>query len=217
MGAASPGFERGSDTLGRVKQLDRGLWRWTAPHPDWTPGGGPDSPGGWEQDVGSVLYEARDAAVFFDPLLPEPKDTFWHWADARAAGRRVVVLTTIQWHRRSRDALVERYAASTSRARNNLPDGVQAFVIRGAGETMFWVPDHHALIPGDRILGAAGGGLRLCPESWLRYLPSKITRAELSERLRPLLGLPIERVLVSHGEPVMRGGADALARALVGD
>jgi hypothetical protein len=32
--------------------------------------------------------------------------------------------------------------------------------------------------------------------------------------MRPLLELPIERVLVSHGEPVLRGGHAALARAL---
>ena len=34
------------------------------------------------------------------------------------------------------------------------------------------------------------------------------------ERLRPLLELPIERVVVSHGEPVLAGGRDALAEAL---
>ena len=54
----------------------------------------------------------------------------------------------------------------------------------------------------------------LCPESWLRYLPSRITLAELNTRLRPLLELPIERVLVSHGEPVLPNGANALAQAL---
>jgi hypothetical protein len=32
--------------------------------------------------------------------------------------------------------------------------------------------------------------------------------------MRPLLELPIERVLVSHGEPVLRGGHGALARAI---
>jgi hypothetical protein len=43
---------------------------------------------------------------------------------------------------------------------------------------------------------------------------SKMTRVELSQRLRPLLDLPIERVLVSHGQPVLHGGAQALATAL---
>jgi hypothetical protein len=34
------------------------------------------------------------------------------------------------------------------------------------------------------------------------------------DALRPLLDLPIELVLVSHGEPVFSGGRDALERAL---
>jgi hypothetical protein len=79
---------------------------------------------------------------------------------------------------------------------------------------MFWIPAARALVPGDRIMGAAGGGLRLCPESWLRYLSSGITPAGLAARLRPLLDLEIESVLVSHGEPVLMDGRTALAGAL---
>jgi hypothetical protein len=127
---------------------------------------------------------------------------------------RVAVLTTIAWHRRSRDAVAERYGATTSRARASLPAGVESIPIRGAGETMFWLPEHRALVPGDRLLGGKRGGLRLCPDSWLSYLPSKITQAELADLLRPLLALPIELVLVSHGKPVLRQGRSALERAL---
>ena len=79
---------------------------------------------------------------------------------------------------------------------------------------MFWLPEHRTLVPGDRIMGAPSGGLRLCPESWLGYLPSGIGISELRRTLRPLLELPIERVLVSHGEPVLHGGRRALAAAL---
>jgi hypothetical protein len=197
-----------------VNEIVSGLWRWTAPHPDWNPGAKPGSPADWERDVGSVLYETPAAAVFFDPLLPHEPEAFWEWADGRIAGRAVHVLTTIGWHRRSRDAFVERYAASVSRAKSKLPRGVESFVLRAAGETVFWIPEHGALIAGDRILGAPGGGLRLCPESWLRYLPSGLTRAGLKDLLGPLLELPVERVLVSHGEPVLSGGADALRRAV---
>ncbi len=81
---------------------------------------------------------------------------------------------------------------------------------------MIWLPGPQALIPGDRILGDGQGGLRLCPESWLRYLTSRISLSELREELRPLLDLPVELVLVSHGEPVLRGGRNALVRALSG-
>ena len=79
---------------------------------------------------------------------------------------------------------------------------------------MFWLAEHRALVPGDRIIGAEGGGLRTCPESWLGYLPSGLSVAKLRDRLRPLLELPIEAVLVSHGDPVLRAGRAALARAL---
>jgi hypothetical protein len=124
----------------------------------------------------------------------------------------VVVLTTLAPHRRSRDQVVQRYGASTSRAKRNLPPGVQSIVLRGAGETMFWLPEHRTLIPGDRILGAPDGGLRLCPESWLYWV--RVNRDELRTLLMPLLKLPIERVLVSHGEPVLSGGAEVLRRCL---
>jgi hypothetical protein len=197
-----------------MQEIGAGLWRWTAPHPDWRPGAEPGSPADWDQGVGSVLYEAPDVAVFFDPLLPREPERFWQWADDRVAGRSVVVLTTIGWHRRSRDAFVERYAAFVSRAKRMLPRGVESFPLRGAGETLFWLAEHRSLVVGDRILGAPAGGLRLCPASWLRYLPSGLTQADLRELLLPLLDLPVERVLVSHGEPVLSGGAEALRRAL---
>ena len=41
-----------------------------------------------------------------------------------------------------------------------------------------------------------------------------MTLPALSEALRPLLDLDIERVLVSHGEPVLGGGREALETAL---
>lgn len=78
---------------------------------------------------------------------------------------------------------------------------------------MAWLPEHRALISGDRLLGDPGG-LGLCPESWLRYLPSKMGEAQLRNALRPLLDLPVDMVLVSHGEPVLSGGRQALVQAL---
>jgi hypothetical protein len=195
-----------------MEEIAPGLSRWTAPHPEWAPGAEPDSPDDWDQYVGSVFYEDRDAAVFIDPLLPRDQDQFWGWADERVAGRSAVVLTTLGPHRRNREQVAQRYAASTSRAKRNLPSGVESIVLRGAGETMFWLPKHRTLVPGDRILGAPDGGLRLCPESWLYWV--RVDRDELRTLLKPLLELPIERVLVSHGEPVLSRCAEALRRCL---
>jgi hypothetical protein len=42
----------------------------------------------------------------------------------------------------------------------------------------------------------------------------RVNRPELAALMQPLVDLPIERVLVSHGEPVLRGGRAALARAI---
>jgi hypothetical protein len=51
----------------------------------------------------------------------------------------------------------------------------------------------------------------MCPESWL---PGRKGHAELAESLRPVADLPIDRILVSHGEPVLRNGRAVLAAAL---
>jgi hypothetical protein len=163
--------------------------------------------------VGSALYELPHVVVLIDPLLPlEGRAQFLSWLDKRVAARPASVLTTIRWHRRDRDELAERYGASTSRASNALPCGVEKRPLRGAGETLFWLPAAAALVAGDSLIGAEHGELRICPQSWLSG--AKVNRAELAGLLRPLLELPIDRVLVSHGEPVLREGRAALARAI---
>jgi hypothetical protein len=63
-------------------------------------------------------------------------------------------------------------------------------------------------------MGDGRGGLRLCPASWLGYLSTPIDLDELRDAQRPLLDLPVERVLTSHGEPVLRDGREAIKRAL---
>lgn len=197
-------------------ELAPGLHRWTARHPDADPNPDQGSPADWGPDVGCVAYEAPDALVLVDPLVPDDRTDLRDALDAlvHRHGRRVAILTTLQFHRRSREELADRYDASTSRARGILPAGVETIQIKGAGETMVWFPEPRALVPGDRLIGAGGGGLRLCAESWLRYLPSGMRAPELREALRPLLDLPVELVLASHGEPVLHGGRDAIARAL---
>lgn len=139
--------------VSRVDEIAPGLWRWTAPHPDWRPGAQRNSPDDWDPLVGCVLYEGSDAAVFIDPLVRADADRFWSWADGRVAGRPVAVLTTLGPHRRSRDQVVRRYAASVSRAKSKLPAGVEPIVLRGAGEPMVLVaraPDAGAGRPDPR-------------------------------------------------------------------
>ena len=184
-----------------------GLLRWTARHPAW------DGETSWGPMVGCVLYEVGGTVVLIDPLLPaEGREAFLLWLDHRVDGRPVSVLTTIHWHARDRDEVAERYRANSSRVWNFVPPGVQSKPLRGAGETLFWLPDVATLVPGDRLLGAPDGGLQLCPEDWLSSV--RVDRLGLAGLIRPLIELPIERVLVSHGEPVLEDGRAALAQAL---
>ena len=193
-----------------AKEIAPGLWRWTAPHPEWEAGAEPESPAEWPEEVGSVLFESRDGVVVLvDPQLPPDPAPFWRWADERVRDRRVFLATTIEWHDRSRDAFVARYDVA-----GRAPGDVELLPFPALGETMVWLPEQRTLVPGDRIIGRPGGGLRMGPASWLRYLPGKPTVADLRKALEPLLALPVERVLVTHGEPVLSRGGEALAEAL---
>ncbi len=185
-----------------------GLWRWTAEQPDWR------GETLWGPAVACTLYDLGETVALIDPLVPvgDKRSGFLDWLDELVDGRPVTILTTIRWHRRDREALAERYRDNTTRAWNAVPEGIEPRPLRGAGETMFWLPAVAALVAGDRLLGTTDGGLQLCPESWLDSV--RVDRAGLAELLAPLIELPIERVLVSHGEPVLHDGRAALAQAL---
>ena len=188
----------------RVQEVASGLWRWTGLHPEWKPGDA------WDQEVGCVYYEGPDAVVLVDPLAPpEDEERFWRALDrdVERAGKPVRILVTVHWHARSAEVIAERYGAETG---GPLPVGVEGYPAVAFDETILWIPEQGALVFGDVVLGAEGGGVRLCPESWLEGG----TLTVLKDALRPLLDLPVERLLVSHGEPVLEGGHAALARAL---
>ena len=206
----------------QVDQIANGLWRWTGYHEEW------------QEDVGSVYCETADGVVLVDPIVPpEDTDRFWQALDrdVKRVGGRVDVLVTVFWHTRHAAAMIERYSAhvwAPTRGRaaierragtvtdlfrpgDELPGGIAALSTARAAEVVFWIPQHRALVPGDVLLGDGKGGVRMCPESWL---PEGTGHAKLAASLRPLLELPVERVLVSHGEPVLTGVRDALAAAL---
>ena len=183
-----------------VSEVAAGLWRWTAPHPEWQDGDD------WERDVGCVYYEAPAATVLIDPLVPSERDRFFEALDrdVERRGLPVAVLLTVPWHARSAAELVERYAAT-----DEAPAGVEPFALPAFDEVVWWLPDVAALIVGDSLFGV-DGALALCPETWV----SGERRETLRNSLRPLLERPIERILVSHGAPVLADGSAALARAL---
>ena len=75
-------------------------------------------------------------------------------------------------------------------------------------ERAYWVSEHSALVLGDVVI-SRGPELEI-PRSWV----GEEHYVEVIEGLLPLLELPIQRVLVTHGEPVLENGRAALAAAL---
>jgi glyoxylase-like metal-dependent hydrolase (beta-lactamase superfamily II) len=203
-------------------ELAPGLWRWTAYHEEW------------KEVVGSVYCETRDGVVLIDPLVPaDGAERFWSALDrdAERSDGRVHVLVSIFWHTRSAAMIAERYEAriwapTSSRAAvarragavtdafrpgDSLPGGLEAYPTARRSEVVYWLPEQRAIVPGDVLLGDGAGGVRMCPESWL---PGGTGHAALAESLRPLLDLSVERVLVSHGDPLLGAAAATLAAAL---
>jgi glyoxylase-like metal-dependent hydrolase (beta-lactamase superfamily II) len=189
-----------------VRELTPGLWRWTAPHPEWEPGAD------WDREVGSVAADAGEALVLVDPLVP---DDGWSRLDAlvEQVGKPVATLLTVEWHARSAKAVRGRYPQ-----REGLPEGVEGRTTgtTGFAETVYWLPAHGALVSGDLLIGETGGGVRLAPASWFDEddAQRRWYAGDLPKFAAALAALPIERVLVSHGEPVLTGGREALAAAL---
>lgn len=226
-----------------VTRVRDGLWRWTAPHPEWTPEKG--GPGGWGRTVGCVYHEGPDALVLVDPLVPpagtSDEERFWKALDGDVArlGLPVAILLANRYHLRSAREVADRYRSGREttvlapedarehvgdaatrwfRAGELLPGGVEAHSAAALtpDETLFWIPAHRALVAADALLGAGDGEIRVAPGSWAAPGDEAHSRyeREFRDQLRVLLDLPIEIVLVAHGEPILSGGREALARAL---
>ena len=144
------------------------------------------------QDAGCVYYERGGEICLFDPLAP-PEDSDRFWAaldrDVERSGGAVNVLLTSGSEPRSAGEIVARYGARLWVDGDSLPEGVQVFDAGRRGDHVFWLPEHCALVLGD---------------------------LERREALRPLLGLDVELILVSRGEPVLAGGGEALRVLLAG-
>ncbi len=198
----------------QVRELATGLWYWTAVtrpghrRTAWTPA----LTAGIRGRV--LLLRRPNEICLFDPLIPmEDRDRFFEALDRdlEQTGKVVRILLTVDAHRRSAADLAERHgvdAPPLPPERPELPTGVE-IAAEAAGEFVFWLPEHRALVAGDLILGRAHG-LEV-PRTWLEDGYDAAITA-----LRPLLELPVDRVLVTHGEPVLEDGLEALEKALAG-
>jgi hypothetical protein len=192
-----------------VQELAPGLRRWTVLHEEW------------REDVGCVAVDTDDGLVLIDPLDPPPE-----------LGTPTHVLLTVFFHLRSTAAVgaprvwAAKYSTKSAANRGvevtdqvadgGLPGGIETIQTARRAEVVYWLPEHASVVAGDVLLGAGAKPkateepLRLCPERWL----SGPTHDELRASLAPLLELPVERVLVSHGAPVLENGRAELERIL---
>jgi glyoxylase-like metal-dependent hydrolase (beta-lactamase superfamily II) len=201
-----------------MEQLRPGLWTWTARHPDWTPE--QSGPEGWGPDVRSYALDAGDSFVLFDPLIEPAR------IERLADGKPVVILLTCYWHARSSrevagglDAVVHAPATDapdtgltplTYGVGDELPGDVEAQPGAYPEELTLWVPAHRALVIGDALIGGERG-FGVQPDSWLG---EGMTPETLRAQLRPLLDLPVELLLPTHGAPVTDDAQGVLRRAL---
>jgi glyoxylase-like metal-dependent hydrolase (beta-lactamase superfamily II) len=195
-----------------VQELQTGLWHWEARHPDWTPSHADD----WGPEVSCYAIDDGDRVLLIDPLaLPDEIAVL-------TTSRETAIVLTCAWHDRDARALAQRLDATVFvpepeegdpiegrrlfSAGHRLPVGVEAFDGSAENDLSLWMEGRQALAVGDTLIDR-GRGLEL-PDDWL---PDGVSRDQALETLRPLLDLPIEIVLTTHGQPADRA---ALERAL---
>jgi hypothetical protein len=214
-----------------LDEIAPGVWRWTARHPDW-------HPSGFGAEVASFALTAGDEVLLLDPLLPDDdrRDGLHQALDGLAAGARAVhALITIPCHVRSSEALAERYDGliwGPPKTASKLDDagrftpigpdavpgpaGVQAFAIGRPQRTErpLWIPSHQAIAFGDAIVTSPDGELRLWAQEPVDDRRTAFYRDRFVPTLAALRGLPAQRILTTHGAPILTDGAAALATAL---
>jgi glyoxylase-like metal-dependent hydrolase (beta-lactamase superfamily II) len=219
-----------------LRELRPGLWHWEAPHPEWEP----TEPWG-ENVSSYAIDDGERLLLFDPLAVPGELEALaagretaivltapWHERDAESLVARLGApvhtplpdtaqdlidtygITAEQagdgspdlvWLLREKKGEARRYAPG-----DRLPFGADVFRGHKRNDTVLWVESVRAVISGDTLVDF-GGGLEI-NERWLR---PGATREEIAAGLRPLLELPVEHVLATHGGPTDRA---ALERAL---
>ena len=218
-----------------VRELRPGLWHWEAPHPQWRP----TEP--WSENVSSYAIDDGERLLLFDPLavpselrdLAADRETAivltapWHERDAQSLVERLGVPVYTPLPDTAED-LLRTYGVTLEQgwvspdvrwlldgeageahwysAGDRLPVGVQAFPGQKHNDLVLWIENGRAVVAGDTLVGF-GEGLHINP----RWLSAGVTREQVVDGLRPLLALPVEHVLATHGGPTDRA---ALERVL---
>lgn len=211
------------------QQLAEGLWRWTARHPEW-------HPGEFGSEVVSFALRAGDETILIDPLLPPDPDPALGLIE-RELGDRLAILISVPYHVRSSREIRDRFRGEVEttiwghpacRKRladgagfhafepgDALPGGVSAHRIGKPRrhETPLLLPSHRALVFGDAV-AEVGGELRVWSDRRVDADVSRFYHERFNPTLEALLELDFDRVLVTHGQPVLAGGREALEAAL---
>jgi len=219
-----------------MEQLRDGLWRWTARHPEW-------HPGDFGAEVACFAAQAGDTTLLIDPLLPGEREqpgkdpsSVLSLVD-RVLANRLAILITIPYHVRSSEELARRYRkqarttihghpACAKRLKDKgafhpiergvpLPGGVTAHRIGKPRrhETPLHLPSHDALVFGDAV-AETEGRLVVWATDKVDDKVERFYRERFNPTLEPLLELPFDAVLVTHGQPVLTKGREALKEAL---
>jgi glyoxylase-like metal-dependent hydrolase (beta-lactamase superfamily II) len=219
-----------------VRELRPGLWHWTAPHPDWRPTEPWDqNVSSYAIDDGErlLLFDPIAPPDETEKLAAERETAVvltapWHERDSRGLVERlgVPVYTPLP---DTAEYLMQTYGLTAEQAGDGSPDvvwlvkeglgeahpyaagdrldvGVEALPGEKPNDLVLWIESHHAVIAGDTLVDF-GNGLEINP----RWLRPDLTREQVVEGLRPLLELPVEQVLATHGGPFDRA---AMERAL---
>jgi hypothetical protein len=217
-----------------LDELAPDLWRWTARHPDWHPA---DDFGA---EVASYALTADDELLLLDPLLPDDGDAdgvLQHLDALSETAKATHILITIGYHVRSAEPLRDRYAAhihGPESAAGRLSD-TKAFTILEPGvpgpagaiphaigsprrtELPLWLPSHKAIAFGDALVTNPAGKLRMWAQKPRDAQQIAFYRSRFAPTLDPLRHLPAQRILTTHGPPVLHDGATVLATALDAD
>jgi glyoxylase-like metal-dependent hydrolase (beta-lactamase superfamily II) len=184
-----------------VREVRPGLWHWEAPHPDWKPGED------WGQIVSSYAIDDGERLLLIDPLAVPDRVL------ELAARRETAIVLTTPWHARDGESLSKRLGVPLYvpppddgdpnpveghifRAGDRLPVGVEVFPGMEPNDLVLWIESCRAIVVGDTLIDR-GQGLEF-PTDWA---DKGVPPEEILAGLQPLLTLPVELVLPTHGAP----------------
>ncbi len=216
-----------------MRELRPGLWHWEAPHPQWESGApwGPEVSSYAIDDGERLLFFDPIAAPSELEALAGDRETAivltcpWHERDSRGLVERLGVPVYTPLPDTAED-LMRKWGLTAEQAGDGSPDvvwllkegigeahpyaagerldvGVEAFPGQKPNDTVLWVESHGAVIAGDTLVDF-GNGLEINP----RWLSEDLTREQVAAGLRPLLDLPVEHMLATHGAPFDRAALE---------